>query len=245
MFHQDGHPDIKLSDWTAFRREFSRHLIEEVIDRSEIKLPDRFLQLARGVAIPSSYLLGRAGYRPGSRRPPGWYKPHCDVLWKDIGPDSLIVRGYCNQPLWAIERNGSPGRPHGHPNMALVHKFGSTPILARTYQAATYLAEFCYGNDPPAGLRWVDECPDDMSGAVEFYRIRRIIEAVIPSTRLSRLEAARGKGKTLSSPDTWIVALGSRLVPFIPQQRTSGDCIGMSVSCQKATCAAPHAATSR
>jgi hypothetical protein len=176
MFHEDDHPDITLSDWTAFQREFSRYLIEEVIDRSKIKLPDRFVPLARGVAIPSPHLLGRSGYRPGSRRPPGWCKPHCDVLWKDIGPDSLIVRGYQGQPLWQVERNGSPRRPHGHPNMTLVHLFGSTPILTRNYQSASYLAEFCYQNGPPAGLRWVNECPDDISGAIEFALQRHIGE---------------------------------------------------------------------
>jgi hypothetical protein len=176
MFRDEGHPDVSPSDCNMFRNEFSPYLIEEVIDRSEIKLPDRFVPLARGVAIPSSYPLGRAGYRPGSRRPPGWCKPHCDVLWKDIGPDSLIVRGYQGHPLWQVERNGSPGRPHGHPNMTLVHLFGSTPILTRNYQSATYLAEFCYQNGPPAGLRWVNECPDDINGAIEYARQRRISE---------------------------------------------------------------------
>jgi hypothetical protein len=178
MFHDNDHPNSALPDWNTFRRECSPYLIKEVVDRSQIKLPDRFVPLARGVAIPSPHLLARAGYRPGLRRPPGWCKSHCDVLWKDIGPDSLIVRGYSGQSLWTIERNGSPGRPHGHPNMTLVHLFGSTPILTRNYQAATYLAEFCYFNGPPAGLRWVNECPDDIKGAIEFAQDRAINEAL-------------------------------------------------------------------
>jgi hypothetical protein len=178
MFRDEGHPDVSLSDWKTFQREFSPYLIEEVVARSSIKLPDWFMPLARGIAIPSSYLLGRAGYRSGSYRASGWSKPHCDVLSKDIGPDSLIVRGYCGQPFWQIERNGSPGRrPHNHPNMALVHLFGSTPVLTRTYHAATFLAEFCYLNGPPPGLRWVDECPDDVSGAIKYAQQRRINEA--------------------------------------------------------------------
>jgi hypothetical protein len=189
MLPTRDHPHVIWYEWKTFKNEFSPYLIEEVVDRREIELPKWYVPLARGAAIPSSYLLRRAGYRPGSYRPRGWVKPHYDALWKDIGPDCLVVRG--GKPLWQIERNGSPGRPHGHPNMALVHNFGSTPILTRTYQAATYLAEFCYWNDPPAGLRWIDECPDDFRGAIEFYRIRRITEAVIPSTRISRLEAAR------------------------------------------------------
>jgi hypothetical protein len=178
MFHDIDHPDVSLFDWRTFRTEFSTYLIEEVVDRNEIELQDWFAPLARGVAFSSSYLLRRAGYRDGSYRARGWQKPHCDVLWKDIGPDSLVVRGYCGQPLWQIERNGSPGRPHNHPNMTLVHQFGSTPILTRNYQSATYLAEFCYWNDPPPGLRWVDECPDDPWAAIDFVESRRIDEAV-------------------------------------------------------------------
>ncbi len=177
MFREEGHPDISLSDWNAFRRDFSPFVIEEVIDRSAIKLLDRFLPLARGGVIPSSYLLQRAGYRIGSRRRPGWCKLHCDVLGKDIRADNLLVRGYHGHPFWHVERNGPPERPHGHRNMTLVHIFGSTPVVTRTYQAATHLAEYCYYNGPPAGLRWVNECPDDISGAIEFARQRGVDEA--------------------------------------------------------------------
>ena len=109
MFHDEQHPDVTLSNWETFRREYSNFLLEEVVDRSEIKLPDWSVPLARGAAFPSSHLLRKAGYRLGSRRADGWSKPHHDVLWKDIGGDSLVVRGYCNQPLWSIERNGSTG----------------------------------------------------------------------------------------------------------------------------------------
>jgi hypothetical protein len=73
--------------------------------------------------------------------------------------------------------------------MALVHNFGSTPILARNYQSATYLAEFCFQNGPPAGLRWVDECPDDISGAIEFAQQRRIKEAMAARSLRSNLAA--------------------------------------------------------
>ena len=186
MFRDEGHPDVTLSNWNTFRNEFSHDLIGEVVDRSSIKLPDWFMPLARGVAFPSSYLLGRAGYRPGSHPALGWCRPPCDFLWKDIGPDSLVVRAYNGHPLWLVERNGSPGRPHNHPNMTLVHTFGSTPILTRNYQSATFLAEFCYLNGPPPGLRWVNECPDDFNGAIEFAQRRRINEALAaPSLRSS------------------------------------------------------------
>jgi hypothetical protein len=178
MFKEDGHPDVPLSDWTTFKRDYSPFRIEEVIDRSQIKLPDRIVPLARGIAVASPHLLKRAGYRPSSRRPRGWYKRHCDVFCKAIGSDCLIVRGYHGHHLWHIERNGSPGRPHGHPNMTLVHLFGSAPILTRNYQSAMYLAEFCYFNGPPPGLRWVNEFPDDIDGAIEFAQARSINEAL-------------------------------------------------------------------
>jgi hypothetical protein len=178
MFRDEGHPDVSLSDWNTFRGEFSGYLLEEVIDRGDIKLPDWVLPLARGVAIPSPYLLNSAGYRPGLRRPKGWRKRHCDVYYKDIGSDSLVVRGYHGHHLWHVERNGSRGRPHGHPNMSLVHLFGSTPILVRSFEAAMHLAEYSYLNDPPRGLRWVNECPDDIDGAIDYARQRASNEAM-------------------------------------------------------------------
>jgi hypothetical protein len=175
---EDGHPDTPLSDWATFKRDFSRYQIEEVIDRSQIQLPDRIVPLARGIAVASPHLLSRAGYRSRSRRPKGWYKCHGEVFCKDMGPDALIVRGYSGNSFWHVERKGSPSRPHGYSNMTLVHQFGSTPILARSYQAATYLAEFCYWKHPPAGLRWVNQCPDDLFGAIDFAQNRRIDEAL-------------------------------------------------------------------
>jgi hypothetical protein len=60
----------------------------------------------------------------------------------------------------------------------LVHNFGSTPILTRTYQEATYLAEFCFKKGPlPTGLWWVHECPDDMNDAIDFSLDRMVREA--------------------------------------------------------------------
>jgi hypothetical protein len=176
MFRDEGHPDVSLADWSTFRSEFSPYLFEEILDRSSVGLPDWFMPLARGAAIPSLHLLQRAGYRPGSHRARGWLKPPKGDVWKDYGRDCLVILRA--QPLWRIELNNlSLGRPHNHSGMTLVHIFGSTPIFTRNYQSATHLAEFCLLKGPPPGLRWVEECPDDMNGAINFSLQRRADEA--------------------------------------------------------------------
>jgi hypothetical protein len=60
MILEVGHPNVPLADWQAFRKECWPSTIKEVIDRSEIKLPDWFVPLARGIAIASDHLLHRA-----------------------------------------------------------------------------------------------------------------------------------------------------------------------------------------
>jgi hypothetical protein len=186
MFHDECHPDVSLSDWQAFRDWHSPasasgvphcRAIEEVLDRNAVRLPPWYLPLARGAAIASLYLAHRAGYRPGGHRARGWVmckpKPYREQeLFKDLGRDGLIVTR-C-KPFWRITiGRGVLSRPH--PDFALVHMFGSTPILTRTYQEATYLAELCYEKGSP-GLCWVHECPDDMNDAIDFALNRRIAE---------------------------------------------------------------------
>ena len=185
MLPTPDHPHVIWYEWQIFKKEFSPYLIEQVLDRRDTDLPKWYAPIARGAAIPSSYLLSRAGYRPGSYRARGWRKPNHEEVWKEFGADCLVVRR--EQRLWRIELNGlALGRPHDHSGKTLVHNFGSTPIVTRSYQSATHLAEFCLLNGPPSGLRWNDECPDDMKGAIEFYRIRQIVEATMPSTRTPR-----------------------------------------------------------
>ena len=60
MMSDEHHPDVSRSDWEAFRNSFSPALFEEVIDRTEGMLPDHFVPLARGIAIPSDALLRKA-----------------------------------------------------------------------------------------------------------------------------------------------------------------------------------------
>jgi hypothetical protein len=93
-------------------------------------------------------------------------------------------------PLWRIERNGSLRRPLVRTtNLTLAHIFGSTPILARSYQSATCLAEFCFWDGPPSELCWAEACPDGVKGAIEFAQQRRINEAMAARSLLSSLAA--------------------------------------------------------
>jgi hypothetical protein len=189
MFRDECHPDVSLSYWEAFRNEVSPYLIEKVLDRSETRLPRWYLPLARGAAIPCPYLLGKAGHRPRSHRARGWLKPSGEEVFKVLGGDCLIVLR-C-KPFWRIALNtGGLGRPHDHTNYALVHIFGSTPILTRTYQEATYLAEFCWLKRPPSGLCWVHECPDDMDAAIDFSLDRGLDEAGARALRLALAAAS-------------------------------------------------------
>jgi hypothetical protein len=181
MVPVDGHPDISCSDWSSFRRGASPCLVEQVLDRNAIILPNWYLPLARGAAVASPYLLRRAGYRAGRHRARDWRKPTREELFKDLRTYCLIAIKCGNFWRIALDVNAYR-RPHGYTNYALAHFFGSTPMLTRTYQEATYLAELCWPNEPPSGLCWVSECPDDMRGAIEFARQRRIGEAIAART---------------------------------------------------------------
>ena len=54
MVHDECHPHVSLSDWKEHCSWSSPHPFEEVLDRSEARLPDRYLPLARGAAIPTN-----------------------------------------------------------------------------------------------------------------------------------------------------------------------------------------------
>jgi hypothetical protein len=180
MFRDEGHYDLSLIDWEKFRKGFSLSLMEEVISRREIGLPLWYMPLARGGAIASKHLMRRTGYRPGSRRARGWFKPNGEEVCKDLGAHCLVVLRAGR--LWrsCFAPGNESSRPHDHALITLVHTFGSTPILTRTYQEATHLTEFCYWNGAPAGLRWVYECLDDMDAAIDFSLDRALDEAGRP-----------------------------------------------------------------
>jgi hypothetical protein len=170
----DCHPNVSLADWNGYQR-LAPYPLEKVVNRSDISMPDWYLPLARGVAFPSSTLLRMAGYRPGSHRARGWLRAK-DEVFRDLGRECLIVQS-C-KPFWRIGFDpGTLSRPHNHSNFALVHYFGSTPIVTRTYQEATYLADFCFKKCPStSGLCWVHECPGDINRAIYFAHERCINE---------------------------------------------------------------------
>ena len=154
----DDHPDVTLSDWQTFHKEFPPHLIDEVTDRNECGcLPDWFVPLARGVAIASDELLRKAGYHRGMRKPDGWRKIDRDCYSRVIGDqggrwvDTLVVRRCDKHERWVIQRRVADF------DEVLVFNFGSTPIFTRSYQSAMRVAMYCNGNNPPHGLRWIKQ----------------------------------------------------------------------------------------
>lgn len=183
MLYEDSHPDVMLSDWQSawqkYLKEFAPHLVDEVIDRHEAGcLPDWFVPLARGVVIASDELLRHAGHCHGMHRPRGWREVDPDCYSQVIGdkgvrwPDVLVVRRCDKHEWWMIERRVADV------DEVLVFNFGSTPIFTRSPASAMRLATYCNVSNPPHGLLWVKQTPDDCSGAIEFAYQRDKNEAL-------------------------------------------------------------------
>ena len=170
MFNDADHPNIALSDWTNFREDFSPYRFAEVIDRSALNLPDWFVPLARGAAVPSDVVQRKVGCRPGSRRPAHWTHPSPDVFQANAGQQGLTVQKVCN--FWMVGR-----WQVGMPAKVLVFAFGSTLIFTRTYQPAIRLAGPCFCEPQQFGYRWVTMRSLNSEGAVSFANERRADEA--------------------------------------------------------------------
>jgi hypothetical protein len=181
MFYDVDHPNVTLSEWEAFKSsETTRQsVITKVVDRAVCGFfPDWFVPLARGVAIAGHALLTEARYRKGMRRPRNWINWDPDCYWLSVGytkgadrSNRLDVRRCDGHDWWLIERRMADV------DQVLVCNFGSTPIIAPSYTSAMCLALHCNVDNPPHGLRWIKQAPDDCSGAIEFARQRRIDEA--------------------------------------------------------------------
>jgi hypothetical protein len=195
-FSDPEHPDTTLTDWSAFQKGFSPHLIDTILDRRAAHLPVWFVPLARGAAIASSYLLRKAGYWPGMGLcPVARTTIEPDARHLEVDGDNRLVVRRCGC-LWTVEWWNDDRRPfHKDADQVLVHSFGSTPILTRCCESASYLAVACMGGTG-AGLRWINACPVDYQNAVKFAKKRRIDE-----TR-SQSNVAATKNKRTATPTT-------------------------------------------
>jgi hypothetical protein len=154
MLHNKDQSKVPLSDWETFQKGFSPFLIEEVVDREKIELPDWFTPPARGVAIASTHLLKRVGYHCGMRRPPNWFTTRPYYFRLPLSDRNLLVR-QCSHRLWTVERYRTGlGFGWEDGDEALVFNFGPTPIFTRGYVQAMRLAMHCQDNEPPLGLSW-------------------------------------------------------------------------------------------
>lgn len=178
VFYDFGHPNITLSEWETFRKNLSPFLIDQVIDRHEARLPEWFVPLARGVAIPSNKFLRQVGHRDGMDRPGNWRETSCDFFrWEDR-QQKLIVRRSENEDLWTVERWNWIGRG-SEVDEVLVFTFGWTPILTRCYQSAMRLAMHCHINGPLPCTRWFKADLDKDKLAIEIARQRQVNETPV------------------------------------------------------------------
>jgi hypothetical protein len=186
---EDGHTDVPLSDWEIFRKEFPPLLIEEVLDRKDVRTPDWEVPLARGYAIAGRHLLQSAADQSGTTASRGWQQGKM-YFAREAGPNKLFVVQYYNRDLWAISRR-LPEQATFEATETLVFAFGSTPMLTRCYQSAMNLADLCC-DSPPPGLHWIKTCPDHRFDGVKFARKRRATEArALRDARSERRRARR------------------------------------------------------
>ena len=132
MMFEYNHPIPAHSDWEGFKSCLHvLDIIDEVIDRDELGIPDECLPLARGAAIASRYLL-RQAHHHGGGRPSGWDK-NGDFFSTMHGAIFLVVSRFGDSPFWSIHRYDGRIPPD-----ILVFNFGSTPMLG--FASATGIA---------------------------------------------------------------------------------------------------------
>jgi hypothetical protein len=176
MIFESGHPDVDIQDWNKFAARCGSgwpiSSIDKLIDRKHTSLPEDFFPLARGAALASGCLLRQAGYCFGIPKPPGWFAVSPYVYKSDgniMIPERELVVRECGG-LWTIER-WRQARTWQAVDQLLVHKFGSTPILASSATAAMHVAVHCDANYVP-GLGWTEARPQNWEAAVDRARQR-------------------------------------------------------------------------
>ena len=150
-----------------FTRDAAPPLFEDLLGRTSTNLPADYLPHATCVAIAGEPILQAIGYRPGSYRPRFWDKI------RGGGFRRLTYSGGRQQPfilqvrqckdlkgkgLWVVERfqDGDLLDPSGRklvgPNiytLCAMPALLNCPIVCKTYQAATRLAEYCHPEPKP------------------------------------------------------------------------------------------------
>jgi len=143
MYHSDE-PRTSLEDWESFRREASSYRFSEVLDRSELSLPDWFIPHARGAVVPSAEMLRPF---PSELLAEYWHEILPGVICECRGPLRMTLIRW--GALWSFL--------NWHPSpTALVFHCGSTPVLFRTdREAICFWWRFCT-EEPESvlGYRW-------------------------------------------------------------------------------------------
>jgi hypothetical protein len=159
-----------------------------VIDRNKTALPDFFVPLARGIAVPSDLMLRKAARTRAFQELPVWVQ----LLPYTFKTQLSLKCALCVEKvgdLWTIGR-ARADEAGNYQTEVLVFRFGSTPIFTRTYCEAMYLAECC-SREPMSGLMWVDSQPlgseDDAMADARERRIREALACCHPS-RAARFE---------------------------------------------------------
>lgn len=104
MYRNEQHPDVSLPDWETFREEFPPYLIEQVLNRKDVSIPEWHVPLARGCAIASNLLLQRAGNQPGAHLLRGWREGN-GYFVREIDLTKLFITQCHNQDFWTISRS--------------------------------------------------------------------------------------------------------------------------------------------
>jgi hypothetical protein len=197
-FNDPEHPNTPLADWNSFQKEFSPYIFESVIDRKAAQLPEWFVPLARGAGIASPYLLREAGYRPGLGLCPAEHTTiEPDACHLELWYGSAVVRRFGF--LWTVEWRVEDRANYYKSDHTLVYLFGSTPILARSREEASYLAvDFIAGIRQGYGLRWINAQTIDEENAIRFLKKRTRDEARTES----KMMTATTTSKRVAKPTT-------------------------------------------
>ena len=155
MYNELPHQNLQM-----FGRSARPALIERVIDRHELKIPDQFAPYAREFGVASAALLSQIGYCPGMGPLTGWHRNWvAKCFTRDFAAlgkinHRLMVFPNDETGLWWIERFGAP-RIDDDFDEVLAFTEGRLPILTSSAAAAMRLAVESHESAPPLGIGWI------------------------------------------------------------------------------------------